>query len=245
MIFAGFGPSGKTNSRVASRAMDFTPTPRTRVRRAPKRAAYDRETVEAILDEALVCHLAFVCDGVPFAIPTLHARVGDVVYVHGSAASRMIRTLEGGATACLTATLVDGLVLARSAFHHSMNYRSAMVVGPLRAVEGDDERTAALQAFTERLVPGRWAEVRWPNRKELKATQVLAMPLAEASAKVRAGGPVDDEEDYALPVWAGVVPLAVTPGELEPDVRIAAGAQPGAHITGWSPGGARRTPRPA
>lgn len=225
--------------------MSSAPTDRTRVRRVPKRADYDRATFEAILDEALVCHLAFVHEGVPFAIPTLHARVGDVVYVHGSAASRMLRTLQRGVTACLTATLVDGLVLARSAFHHSMNYRSAMVLGELRAVEGDDERTAALEAFTERLVPGRWAEIRWPNRQELKGTHVLALPLDEASAKVRTGGPVDDEEDYAMEVWAGVVPLALTPGELVPDERNLPGVEPGAHVTGWTPGATRRTPQRA
>jgi uncharacterized protein len=209
----------------------FTPTPRTRVRRAPKRADYDRATVEAILDDGLVCHLAFVHDGHPFCIPTLHARVGDVVYVHGSAASRMVRTLASGPPACLTVTHVDGIVLARSAFHHSMNYRSAVVLGPLRAVEDAEERLRALEAFTEQLLPGRWDEVRPPNRKELKATTVLAMDLREASAKVRTGGPVDDEEDYALGVWAGVVPLRVRPGALEPDPRNLPGVEPSAAVT--------------
>jgi uncharacterized protein len=208
----------------------FAPTPRTRVRRAPKRASYERAAVEAILDEALVCHLAFVHDGHPFCIPTLHARVGDRVYVHGSAASRMVRTLAGGAPACLTVTLVDGLVLARSAFHHSMNYRSAVVVGTLRAVDDPAERERALEAFTDGLVPGRWPEIRWPNRKELKATSVLAMSLDEASAKVRTGDPVDDEEDYALPVWAGVVPLALTAGPPVPDPRLPAGTPVPAHV---------------
>ena len=209
---------------------DFAPTPRTRVRRAPKRAVYARDTVEAILDEALVCHLAFVHEGRPFCIPTLHARVGDVVYVHGSAASRMVRTLQGGAPACLTVTLTDGLVLARSAFHHSMNYRSAVVVGTLHAVEDPAERERALEAFTEHLLPGRWPEVRWPNRKELKATSVLAMPLAEASAKVRTGGPVDDDEDYALPVWAGVVPLTLTAGAPVPDPLLEPGTPVPEHV---------------
>jgi hypothetical protein len=213
----------------------FTPTPRTRIRRVPGRGTYDRATVEAILDEALVCHLAFVHDGQPFAIPTLHARVGDTVYVHGSAASRMLRTLKAGVPACLTATLVDGLVLARSAFHHSMNYRSAVVVGELRAVEGDVERLRALEAFTERLVPGRWDEVRPPTRQELKGTSVLAMPLEEASAKVRDGGVADEPEDYDLPVWAGVVPLGLTPGPPEPDPRNLPGVEPGPHITRWAP----------
>jgi len=222
--------------------MPAAPSTRTRVRRVPKRGAYDRATVDAILDEALVCHLAFAHDGHPFCIPTLHARVGDVVYVHGSAASRMIRTLEGGAPACLTATLVDGLVLARSAFHHSMNYRSAVVLGTLRPVDDPAERTAALEAFTERLVPGRWAEVRPPSAKELKATHVLALPIEEASAKVRAGGPVDDDEDLALPVWAGVVPLELTAGPLEPDLEHPPGAEPGGHVTAWSPAARRAAP---
>jgi uncharacterized protein len=215
--------------------MATAPTTRTRVRRVPKRAAYDRATVDAILDEALHCHLAFAADGQPYAIPTLHARVGDVVYVHGSAASRMLRACSAGTPACLTATLVDGLVLARSAFHHSMNYRSVVVLGRLRVVEGDAERLRALEAFTEHLVPGRWAEVRTPSPKELKATAILAMRLDEASAKVRAGGPVDDEEDHALPVWAGVVPLAVSAGAPEPDARLAPGTTPPPHVAGWSP----------
>jgi uncharacterized protein len=213
----------------------LAPTARTRVRRVPKRAAYDRATVDAILDEALHCHLAFVDDGQPYAIPTLHARVGDLVYVHGSAASRMVRTFAAGAPACLTVTLIDGLVLARSAFHHSMNYRSAVLLGTLRPVEDPAEKARALEAFTEQLVPGRWAEVRPPSRKELKATTVLAMRLDEASAKVRGGGAVDDEPDYALPVWAGVVPLALTPGAPEPDDRLPGGVEPPAYVTGWGP----------
>ena len=215
--------------------MDFTPTPRTRVRRAPKRASYDRAAVEAILDEALICHLAFVHDDRPYAIPTLHARVGDVVYVHGSAASRMVRTLEQGVPACLTATLVDGLVLARSAFHHSMNYRSAMVVGELRRVIGANEQLRALEAFTEKLVPGRWDDVRLPDRKELKATHVLALELTEASAKARTGPPVDDEEDYALDVWAGVVPLELAAGAVVPDERNRPGVQVPESVAAWSP----------
>jgi nitroimidazol reductase NimA-like FMN-containing flavoprotein (pyridoxamine 5'-phosphate oxidase superfamily) len=215
--------------------MASAPSSRTRVRRVPKRADYDRATVEAILDEALHCHLAFADDGQPYAIPTLHARVGDLVYVHGSAASRMVRTFAAGAPACLTVTLVDGLVLARSAFHHSMNYRSAVLLGTLRPVEAEEEKLLALEAFTEHLVPGRWAEVRPPSRKELKATSVLAMRLDEASAKVRSGGAVDDEPDYALPVWAGVIPLSLRPGAPEPDERLAAGTVPGDHVAGWSP----------
>ena len=224
--------------------MDFTPTTRTRVRRVPKRASYDHATVEGILDEALICHLAFVHEDQPYAIPTLHARVGDVVYLHGSAASRMVRTLEQGVPACLTATLVDGLVLARSAFHHSMNYRSAVVVGDVRRVVGANEQLAALEAFTEKLVPGRWDEVREPNRKELRATHVLAMDLTEASAKVRTGGPVDDEEDYALDVWAGVIPLALTAGDLVPDERNRPGVEPSPQVRQWAPS-SRGTSSPA
>jgi nitroimidazol reductase NimA-like FMN-containing flavoprotein (pyridoxamine 5'-phosphate oxidase superfamily) len=207
---------------------------RTRVRRTPARADYDRATIDAILDEALVAHLGFAVDGQPYVIPTLHARIGDEVYIHGSAASRMTTMLGAGIPACLTVTLVDGLVLARSAFHHSMNYRSAVVLGHARYVEGAGERAAALAAFTERLVPGRWAEVRPPTRQELKGTRVLAMSLDEASAKVRAGAPVDDEDDYALDVWAGVVPLRVVAGEPEPDPRLRAGIAPSAAVTEWA-----------
>jgi nitroimidazol reductase NimA-like FMN-containing flavoprotein (pyridoxamine 5'-phosphate oxidase superfamily) len=207
------------------------PTARSRVRRVPKRGAYDRETIDAILDEALVCHLAFVHDAHPFVIPTLHARVGDEVYVHGSSASRMFRTLEQGAPACLTVTHVDALVLARSAFHHSVNYRSAVLLGSFRLVADSAERCRALEAFTEQLVPGRWAEVRPPNRKELRATKVLAMRIDEASAKVRTGPPVDDEEDMALDVWAGVVPLRTVAG---PPIGEDDRAVPG-YVAGWSP----------
>jgi uncharacterized protein len=182
------------------------------VRRVPQRGTHDRAVIDAILDEAPVCHLGFVHDGHPFVIPTLHARVGDELLLHGSAASRALRTLRAGASVCVTVTLVDGLVLARSAFHHSMNYRSVVLLGTTRAVEGDAAKTAALEAFTEKLVPGRWPEIRWPNRKELKGTAVLSLPIEEGSAKVRTGGPVDDAEDYALPVWAGVIPLDTVPG---------------------------------
>ena len=203
--------------------MPPAPTPRTRVRRAPGRARYDRATVDAILDEALVCHLGVVDEGQPYVIPTLHARVGDEVYVHGSAASRLVRALAAGAPACLTVTLLDGLVLARSAFHHSMNYRSAVVVGTLRAVADAGERERALEAFTEQLLPGRWPHVRPPSAKELKATAVLALPLGEASAKVRTGPPVDDDADHALDAWAGVVPLTTTAGAPEPDPQLRPG----------------------
>jgi uncharacterized protein len=205
-------------------------TPRTKLSRLPKRGHHDRETIDAILDEALVAHLGFVLDGRPAVIPTLHARVGDEVYVHGSAASRALRALSGGIEACLTVTLVDGLVLARSAFHHSVNYRSVVLYGTARPVADPAEREEALYAFTERLAPGRWDAVRKPNRKELKATAVLALPIGEGSAKVRVGPPIDDEEDYALDTWAGVVPLRLSAGAPEPDPRLPAGMDPPAHV---------------
>lgn len=189
----------------------------------PKRGAYDRATIDAILDEALVCHLAFEHDGQPFAIPTLHARVGDVVYVHGSAASRMLRAVGEGIPACLTVTIVDGIVLARSIFHHSMNYRSAILLGIARPVAEPAEKLTALEAFSERLVPGRWADVRPPNRKELKATSVLALPIDEASAKIRTGPPIDDDEDHDLDVWAGVIPVRLTAGEPQDDPLLRPG----------------------
>ena len=213
----------------------MTATSRTRVRRAPARADYERETIDAILDEALVAHLGFVDDGQPYVIPTMVARVQDTVYVHGSAASRMIRGLSAGIPACLTVTLIDGLVLARSVFHHSLNYRSAVVLGQCRPVEGPDEREAALHAFTEQLVPGRWDEVRPPTPQELKGTRVLAMELDECSAKLRTGPPGDDEDDYVLPVWAGVVPLRTVAGPPVPDPRLVDGIEPSAAVTGWRP----------
>jgi nitroimidazol reductase NimA-like FMN-containing flavoprotein (pyridoxamine 5'-phosphate oxidase superfamily) len=201
-------------------------TPRTRVRRLPKRGAYDRPTIDAILDEALVAHLAFTGEeGQPYAIPTLHARVGDEVWVHGSAASRTLRTLDGGAPACLTVTLIDGLVLARAIFNHSMNYRSVVVLGEARAVTDPEDKRAALAAFAERIAPGRWADARPPTPQELKATSILALPLDEASAKVRAGPPVDDDADHALDVWAGVVPMRLAPGEPVPDPALRSGIE--------------------
>src|SRR5262249_50230855 len=198
---------------------DLSPTPRTTLKRLPQRGRFDRATVHAILDEALVCHVGFVAEEQPFVIPTIHARVGDVLYVHGSAASRMLKTVRGGVSVCLTATLVDGLVLARSAFHHSINYRSVVVLGQATAVEEATEKWDALEAIVEHVAPGRWAEVRKPNEKELAATLVLRLPIEEASAKVRTGPPIDDEEDYALPVWAGVLPLSIVPGSPIADPR--------------------------
>jgi len=187
------------------------PSDRVRVRRVNDRAAYDRETIDAVLDAALVAHLGFVDRGQPFVIPTLHARIGDDLYVHGSSAARSLRTLEQGVAVCVTVTLVDGIVLARSVFEHSMNYRSVVVLGVATAVTSDDEKTEALHAFTEKLLPGRWEDARQPTALELKATSVLRVPIDESSAKVRDGGPdAEPDEDMALDVWAGHIPLTVT-----------------------------------
>lgn len=191
------------------------------MRRLPERGRYDREAIDAVLDAGLVAHLGIVSDGQPFVIPTLHARVGDDVYVHGSAASRTLRALAGGIPACLTVTLLDGIVLARSVFEHSMNYRSVVVLGRATPVVEPDEKLTALEAFTEKLLPGRWAEARPPTRKELKATSVLRLPLDEASAKIRDGGPEDgDTPDAELDVWAGHLPLVVTALEPVPDPAL-------------------------
>ncbi|MFN8543687.1 MAG: pyridoxamine 5'-phosphate oxidase family protein [Candidatus Binatia bacterium] len=208
----------------------FVPTERTRVRRLPARATYDRATVEAILDEGLVCHVAFLDGDQPFVLPTAYARVGDRLYVHGSAASRMLRTLAGGVPVCVTVTLLDGLVLARSAFHHSMNYRSVVLLGRATEVVDPDERLAALTAIVDHVVPARSAEVRPPSPKELRATRVLAVPLVEASAKVRTGPPLDDEEDLGLACWAGVIPLALAPGAPVPAPDLGAGVTPSAAV---------------
>jgi uncharacterized protein len=205
-------------------------TARTKLRRVPKRGFHDRETIDAILDEALVCHLGFVHEGRPAVIPTLHARVGDEVFIHGSAASRMIRALAGGLEACLTVTLVDGLVLARSAFHHSINYRSVVLYGTATPVIEPEDKERALEAFTEKLVPGRWADVRWPTRKELKGTAALALPIAEGSAKVRTGPPIDEDEDYELDAWAGVVPIRTEILDPIPDPRLREGIAAPDHV---------------
>ena len=201
----------------------FTPTARTEVRRLPKRAIYDKAQVYAILDAGYVCHVGFVIDGQANVIPTLYARAGDRIYIHGSPASRMLRAAGQGADVCVTVTLIDGFVLARSAFHHSMNYRSVVVYAKARLVTDPTEKLEALRAFTEHVWPGRWAEVRQPNEHELSATSVLALPLDEVSAKVRTGPPIDDEADYSLPVWAGVVPVRMELGEPVADERVLPG----------------------
>jgi nitroimidazol reductase NimA-like FMN-containing flavoprotein (pyridoxamine 5'-phosphate oxidase superfamily) len=207
----------------------------------PARAGYERETVEAILDEALVAHLGFAVDGEPFVIPTLHARVGESVYFHGSSASRTVRALAEGTQMCLTVTLLDGLVLARSAVHQSVNYRSVVVLGQATPIVEPGEKMAAIEAFTERLIPGRWDEVRPPTAKELKAIQVLSLPLAEASAKLRTGPPNDDEEDYALKTWAGTIPLDVVAGTPIPDARLAQDIALSPAADAWRTGRAGQT----
>ncbi len=192
------------------------PRDRIRVKREPHRGRYDRETIDEILDEGLICHLGFEVDGQPFVIPTLHARVGDTLFVHGSSASRALRRAGSGAAVCVTVTILDGLVLAKSVFNHSINYRSAIVFGTARVVP-DDEKLEALHSLTNQLVPGRWDEARQPTVQELKATWILALPIEEASAKVRVGGPEDEPEDVDLPYYAGVVPvhLAAEPSEYD------------------------------
>jgi uncharacterized protein len=202
---------------------NYTPTERTRVVREPHRGVYDRATAYAILDEGFVCHVGFVLDGQPFVIPTGYGRSGDNLYIHGSAASRMLRNLDRGVPVCVTVTLLDGLVLARSIFNHSMNYRSVVVLGTAVAVEQREEKLTALQTLSEHILPGRWDEVRQPNEKELKATLVLRLPITEFSAKVRQGPPIDDEEDYSFPTWAGVIPLEMTAGKPVVDERVEAG----------------------
>jgi nitroimidazol reductase NimA-like FMN-containing flavoprotein (pyridoxamine 5'-phosphate oxidase superfamily) len=195
------------------------PTPRTRVVREPQRAVYDREAVNKILDEAFLCHVGFTVDGQPFVIPTSYGRDGDVLYIHGSAASRMLRNLDKGVSVCITVTLLDGLVLARSVFNHSMNYRSVVILGTATLVDDAAEKLAALRALSQHIIPGRWDDSRRPNEKELKATSVLRLPITEFSAKVRVGPPVDDEEDYSFPTWAGVIPLDVIVGSAIRDER--------------------------
>ena len=198
----------------------YQPNARTQVARLPKRAVYDKKQVHAILDEGFLCHVGFNVEQQPYVIPTGYVRAGEKLYIHGSAASRMMRQLDRGIQVCVTVTLVDGFVLARSAFHHSVNYRSVVMLGTARLVVDRDEKIDALRRFTNHIVPGRWDEARQPTDQELKATSVLVLPLEEVSAKVRTGPPIDDEEDYALPIWAGVVPIHLGVGDPVPDDRI-------------------------
>ncbi|HEV3407534.1 MAG TPA: pyridoxamine 5'-phosphate oxidase family protein [Gaiellaceae bacterium] len=198
-------------------------SPRSAVRRHPERGSYDREAIDAILDEAIFCHVGFAVDGQPFVIPTIHARVGDVVYLHGSPASRLLQRIAGPVDVCVTATILDGLVLARSVYNHSMNYRSAVVFGRARVVEERAEKLAALEAVSEHVVRGRWADARRPTEKELAGTRVLAVAIEEASAKVRSGPPGDFDADVPLPIWAGVIPLRVVAEAPETDERVPEG----------------------
>ncbi|MGZ4790117.1 MAG: pyridoxamine 5'-phosphate oxidase family protein [Terriglobales bacterium] len=196
------------------------PTARTRVVREPQRGVYDREIINQILNEAFICHVGFVVDDQPFVIPTAFGRVGDNLYIHGSAASRMLKQLSTAVPVCVTVTLVDGLVLARSVFNHSMNYRSVVVLGSAELVSDPEEKIAALHALSEHIIPGRWDQSRQPNERELKATSVLKVGLSECSAKVRTGPPIDDEDDYSLPVWAGVIPLELVPRAAIADPKL-------------------------
>ena len=207
----------------------FHPNERTKLKRLPQRASYERDTIYQILDEGFVCHVGFVSDGQPVVIPTAYGRAEDILYIHGSVASRMLRGLADGIRVCVTVTLVDGLVLARSAFHHSMNYRSVVVFGVATAVRNVRKKLRALHAFSEHIMPGRWADVRKPNDAELKQTLVLELPLTEASAKIRTGPPIDEPSDYDLPVWAGEVPLSFVSGELVADSRVL----PGIEVSGY------------
>lgn len=211
----------------------YEPTERTRVRRKQQRGSYDRDLIHGILDEALTCHVAFVVDGNPFAIPTIHARVDEVIYLHGSRGSRMIKSIGSGEPCCITATLVDGLVLTRSGMHHSLNYRSAMVLGSGSIVADEAEKQAALAAVVNHIAPGRSDEVRGPNPKELRGTEVLRVEIEEASAKVREGPGEDDDEDLSLPYWAGLLPLETRPGAPIPDETLDSDIPIPDHVKDW------------
>jgi hypothetical protein len=203
--------------------MDQIPqTPHTTLKRLPQRGSHDRETINRILDEGFICHVGFVIDGQPFVIPTGYARAGDRLFIHGSQASRMLRALKAGAGVCVTVTLIVGLVLARSAFHHSMNYRSVVIFGNARLIDNPEQKLAALYALSEHMIPGRWPDAREPTEAELQQTTVLELRIDDASAKIRTGPPLDDEEDYAMNVWAGVLPLQLTTRDPIADPRLPA-----------------------
>lgn len=225
-------------ARSADRPDSYRPTERSRVKRLPKRGAYDHETVHAVLDAGIIGHVGYAIDGQPFVTPTAYWRDGGRLYWHGSSASRMLRHLAGGMPACLAVSHLDGLVLARSGFHHSLNYRSMMAFGTARLVADPAEKAAALDAFVDRLYPGRRPEIRPPTGQELKATTVIVMPIEEASAKIRSGGPGDDEADYALPVWAGVIPVRQAIGAAIPDARLMPGTMRPPHLEAFADGAA-------
>jgi nitroimidazol reductase NimA-like FMN-containing flavoprotein (pyridoxamine 5'-phosphate oxidase superfamily) len=212
----------------------YTPTPRTRLVREADRAVYDRQAAYRILDEGFLCHVSFVVDGQPFVIPTSYGRTDDSLYIHGSAASRMLRQMKDGVPVCITVTLLDGLVLARSIFNHSMNYRSVVVLGKATLVDDPEEKIRALRLLSEHIIPGRWADSRQPNERELKATSILRVPVEEFSAKVRTGPVIDDEEDYSFPTWAGVVPLEMKAGAPIDDSRLLPGQTPPVYARQYS-----------
>ncbi len=212
----------------------IAPTARTRVKRLPKRASYDADAIYSILDTALVCHVGFALGGQPYVIPTLHVRIADRLYIHGSAASRMLGAAADGTPMAVTVTHIDGLVLARSAFHHSVNYRSAVILGAATLVTEPAEKFAVMKGLIDHVAPGRWDHIRQPNDKELAATSVLSIPIEEASAKLRSGDPLDDEADYALPIWAGQIPFETRPLAPVTDARLAASTPIPAHVTGYA-----------
>ncbi len=211
-------------------------TARSRLHRLPERGSQDRAAINAVLDEALICHIGFVTDSGPVVIPTIHARDGETLYLHGSPASRMLRTVKREIDVCVTVTLLDGLVLARSAFHHSMNYRSVIVFGVATEVNEPDTKLTAMRVLVEHVMPGRWDDARQPNPKEISGTTVLAVPLTEASLKTRIGHPVDDDEDMAMDIWAGILPTALQFGDLEPDPLLGPGIEPPPYLTGYRRG---------
>ena len=219
----------------AGKAMNLTE--RTELRRLPSRGSHDSETIHEILDAAFLAHVGFTVNGQPFVIPTMFGREGEKLYLHGSAASRLLRELEKGVAACVTVTLVDGLVLARSAFNHSLNYRSVVAFGTAEKIDDPPQKTRALRVISEHLIAGRWSDVREPCEKELQATTVLEFSMEEASAKIRSGPPLDDEADYALPVWAGVLPLELSAGTPLPDLRMTSAAAVPDYVRRWRPGG--------
>ncbi|WP_319419280.1 pyridoxamine 5'-phosphate oxidase family protein [Pleurocapsa sp. FMAR1] len=211
-------------------------TKRSKIKRLPKRGSQERELIYNILDEALIAHVGFISDTQPFVIPMAYGREGDRLYLHGSSVSRLLKTLQQGVDVCFTVTLLDGLVIARSLFHHSMNYRSVVLFGKAKLVESETEKMTALRAFTEQMIPRRWEDARLPNSQELKATTVLSFPIEEGSAKVRTGSPSDDAEDYALPIWAGELPLEITPGVLIRDPKLTNEITPSSNLTNYRRG---------